>query len=170
MTRRIHFVWALLLCACGAGMTAYQPVNEKTKLSSDDLFSASVKALEARDYVATTEPDRYYIETREKEVAVSSVPRLSYKYTWQIQTKDSTLSITATCKENSSTERTKFEDCGDERPDRLIKEQKELHEDILKRAKTASAEEKFDDIDEADKPKKSEEPAKGDKAKKAEKK
>src|SRR5688572_1603347 len=51
MTRRINFVWALSLCACGASMTAYQPVNEKTKLSSDDLFSASVKALEARDYV-----------------------------------------------------------------------------------------------------------------------
>ena len=141
MTRRSPFVWmlALALCACGAGMKSYQPVNEKTKLSEDDLFRASVSALEARDYVAISEGERYYVETREKEVAVSSVPRLSYKYTWQIQTKDSMLSITVTCKENSSTARTEFEDCGEERPERLVKEQKELHDDILKRAKTASA-------------------------------
>ena len=119
-------------------MPAYQPVSEKTKLSEDDLFRASVNALEARDYVAISDSERFYVETREKEVAVSSVPRLSYKYTWQIQTKDSTLSITATCKENSSTDRTKFQDCGDERPEKLLKEQKELREDILMRARTAS--------------------------------
>ena len=139
MTHRSTLVWALLLSACGAGMKSYQPVSEKTKLSEDDLFRASVNALEARDYVAISDSERFYVETREKEVAVSSVPRLSYKYTWQIQTRDSTLSITATCKENSSTDRTKFEDCGDERPDKLLKEQKELREDILMRAKTASA-------------------------------
>ena len=138
MPHRSSLVWALLLCACGAGMKSYQPVNEKTKLSEEDLFRASVNALEARDYVAISDSDRFYVETREKEVAVSSVPRLSYKYTWQIQTKDSTLNINATCKENSSTDRTKFEDCGDERPEKLLKEQKELREDILMRAKTAS--------------------------------
>jgi hypothetical protein len=130
---------ALALCACGASMKSYQPVNEKTKLSEDDLFRASVSALEARDYIAISDRDRYFVETREKEVAVSSVPRLSYKYTWQIQTKDSTLSITSTCKENSSTQRTVFDDCGDERPEKLLEEQAELQRDIMERAKHASA-------------------------------
>ncbi len=139
MTRTSILFCALSLWACGAGMKSYQPVNEKTKLTEDNLFRASINALEARKYVAISDSERYFVETREKEVAVSSVPRLSYKYTWQIQTKDSTLSIISTCKENSSTDRTKFEDCGDERPDRLLKEQKELREDILMRAKTASA-------------------------------
>ena len=46
------------------------------------------------------------VETREKEVAVSSVPRLSYKYTWQIQTREGSQSIISTCKDNSSTDRT----------------------------------------------------------------
>ena len=139
MTRKSTVVWALALCACGAGMKSYQPANEKTKYSEDDLFTASVNALEARDYVAIPDRERYAIETREKEVFVSSVPRLSYKYTFQIQTKGSTLSINTTCKQNSATARTEFSDCGEERPERLIKEQKLLQEDIMKRAKTASA-------------------------------
>jgi hypothetical protein len=139
MTLKSTMFCAFALCACGASMKSYEPINEKTKMSADDLYRASINALEARKYVAISDSERYYVETREKEVAISSVPRLSYKYTWQIQTKDSTLSITATCKENSSTNRTKFEDCGDERPERLLKEQKELREDILMRAKTATA-------------------------------
>jgi hypothetical protein len=139
MTRKSAWVLAFVLCGCGAGMTSYQPVNEKTKLSEDDLFEASVDALEARDYVPILDRERYFVKTREKEIAVSSVPRLSYKYTWQIQTKDATLSISSTCKENSATARTTFEDCGEDRPERLVEEQKALREDILKRAKTASA-------------------------------
>jgi hypothetical protein len=139
MTRWSAWILALALSGCGASMKSYQPVNEKTKHSEDDLYTASVAALEARDYVAIQDRERYLVETREKEVSVSSVPRLSYKYTWQIQTREGSLSIISTCKENSSTDRTKFEDCGDERPDKLVKEQEDIRQDILMRAKTATA-------------------------------
>lgn len=134
--KRIGWVLSLLILGCGgAGMTDYKPVSEKTKFDEDALLGASASALEARGYVAATDHDSATVTTREKEVATSSVPALSYKYTWEISTKGGRLVIKSTCKQNSSMSRTKFSDCGDERPARLIAEQKALRTDILKRAK-----------------------------------
>jgi hypothetical protein len=136
MAKKTAFIAALWVFACaGAGMKAYEPLNEKTKLSEDDLYRASVTVLEKHDYVAIQDSERFLVETREKEVAVSSIPRLSYKYTWRVQTREGTLSIESTCKENSSTARTEFKDCGEDRPERLIKEQSELRAEILTAAK-----------------------------------
>jgi hypothetical protein len=138
--KRIIWVLGLLLVGCGgAGMTDYKPVTEKTKFDEEALLSASASALEARGYVASTDHDASSVTTREKEISVSSVPKLSYKYTWEVTTKGGTLTIKSTCTQNSSMKRTKFEDCGDERPERLIQEAKALKTDILKRAKGDSS-------------------------------
>jgi hypothetical protein len=125
------------LSACaGAEMEPYLPTAQKTKFSPETLFAASTAALEDKGYVTTNaDPERFSVETREKETAVSSVPRLSYKYTWKVVTSGGTLAITSQCKQNSSMAREKFEDCGDERPKRLRDEQEELREAILERAK-----------------------------------
>jgi hypothetical protein len=82
-----------------------------------------------------TDPEKFSVETREKETAVSSVPRLSYKYSWKIVTSGGTLAISSSCTRNSSMAREKFESCGDERPKRLRDEQEELRSAILKRVK-----------------------------------
>jgi hypothetical protein len=128
---------ALGSAACaGADMEPYLPTAQKTKFSPDTLFAASTKALEDKGYVTTNaDRERYSVETREKETAVSSVPRLSYKYSWKIVTAGGTLAISSSCKQNSSMAREKFEDCGDERPKRLRDEQEELRSEILERAK-----------------------------------
>ena len=128
---------ALASTACaGADMEPYLPTAQKTKFAPDTLFAASTKALEDKGYVTTNaDPERYSVETREKETAVSSVPRLSYKYSWKIVTAGGTLAITSRCTQNSSMAREKFEDCGDERPKRLRDEQEELRSEILERAK-----------------------------------
>jgi hypothetical protein len=137
--KRIAWVFALTMLGCGgAGMTDYKPVSERTKFDEEELLSASSAALEAKGYVAATDHDASSVTTREKEIAVSSVPKLSYKYTWEVTTKGGTLLIKATCTQNSSMSRTKFEDCGDDRPERLVKEQKEIRDDILKRVKGGS--------------------------------
>ena len=93
-------------------MEPYLPTAQKTKFAPDTLFAASTKALEDKGYITTNaDPERYSVETREKETAVSSVPRLSYKYSWKIVTAGGTLAISSRCKQNSSMAREKFEDC-----------------------------------------------------------
>jgi hypothetical protein len=124
------------MVGCGAGMQAYKPLKEKTKFNPDALLNASIQALEERDHETIVDREKYTVDTREKEIAVSSVPKLSYKYTWHIETKDGDLSIGSTCKENSAMKRTEFKDCGDQRPEKLVKDQGALRSDILARAKT----------------------------------
>ena len=65
------------------------------------------------------------------------MPRLSYKYTLKIVTAGGTLAISSTCKQNSSMAREKFEDCGDERPQRLREEQKSCGRDPRSRQEDA---------------------------------
>ncbi len=118
-------------------MQSYTPVKEKTKVEPDRLFHVARSVAEAKGYVAIEEESKpYTFETREREVAVSSVPRLSYRYTFQVSAKDGTLAIKATCTQNSSMNREKYEDCGDERPKRVIDEQQALRDAILQRIKT----------------------------------
>jgi len=128
---------AFLLVGCGgANMKSYTPISEKTKYPPETLFAAARRALEAGGHdVIRSDPETYTLLTKEKEYYVSSVPRLSYKYAWTIVTADGKLSITVSCKQNSSMERKAYEDCGDERPARVIDEQDDLRKAILQRAK-----------------------------------
>src|SRR5690349_18169804 len=109
---------ALFAAACGgASMTTYTPVNQKTKYSEDSLFEASRKGAENLGYIAKTgDNSSHSLDTREKEVAVSSVPRLSYRYSFHIETAGGVLAITTTCTQNSATNEHKFDDCGSDRP------------------------------------------------------
>jgi hypothetical protein len=135
------FALALVLSgtACGSSdMQSYTPIKEKTKIAPEVLFTASEQALESAGHV-TTEINRenYTLETREKEVFVSSVPRLSYRYHYRVGTAGGVLTIDTACKQNSAMARTEYEDCGDERPGRLLAELNDIKKDILERAKAA---------------------------------
>src|SRR5512139_3141778 len=104
-SKSLLFAHALLVLAgCGgAGMTSYTPVHEQTKLSADSLQMAARDAVEELGYVAVAvDSQTHALETREKEVAVSSVPRLSYKYSFHIETTDGLLAIVANCTQNSA--------------------------------------------------------------------
>lgn len=135
----VPLVAGVALGACTTSdMQAYTPVEQKTKHSEETLRVAARRALEAKGYpTLTTESEPSVIQTREKEVFVSSVPRLAYRYTFRVGVKGGTLVIASTCKKNTALEREDFEDCGDERPARVIAEQKAIHEDILERAEKA---------------------------------
>jgi hypothetical protein len=136
-TRLAALALPLLLAACGASMVSYKPVNEKTKLPEDALFQAATSVLETKGHPITDrDPTTYTIKTREKEIAVSSVPRLSYKYEYTVVTKGGTLLISTTCRQNSEMKRTEFEDCGDERPQRVVDETEKIKTAILEKAKT----------------------------------
>jgi hypothetical protein len=139
MTRWTIVGICLVLSACGAGSSSYEPVSQKTKYTPEDLLSASITAVEAAGHATKQiDRDKFSFETRQKEVAVSSVPRLSYKYSYRISTAGGKLTIESTCVENSSLSREKFTDCGDDRPDKVIDETKQLQQAILGQAKQAA--------------------------------
>lgn len=129
---------AVLIGACTTSdMQAYTPVKEKTGHSEQNLRDAAFQALEAQGYSAfSSDAQPTVLETREKEVFVSSVPRLAYRYTFRVDTKGGVLSIETTCKKNSAMERQEYEECGEERPKRVMDEQQKLRDGILERAKT----------------------------------
>jgi hypothetical protein len=124
---------ALMLAACGgASMQSYQPTHKKTKHSADTLLEASTRAVEKLQHqIETRDAETHSLRTREREVSISNVPKLSYKYAFRISTSGGTLRIDSNCTENSSMNRTTFEDCGDKRPEKVVKEQAALEEKIL---------------------------------------
>lgn len=125
-------------------MDAYTPVKEKTRYDADQLLSAAEQSMRDLGY-RTVKLDRssHRVSTREKEVGYSSVPRLSYKYSFQVETTGGQLVIEADCKMNSAMSREKFSDCGDERPDRVLDELAALRKAILEEAKRTPPPPKF---------------------------
>jgi hypothetical protein len=122
--------------ACStANMTSYTPVEEKTKYKEDTLFRSARDAAEELGFVVTAGEGSATFDTREKQVATSSIPRLSYKYTFHVETAGGVLSIKTTCSKNSTTNESEFKDCGDDRPKRVIEFQEKLHKLTLARAK-----------------------------------
>jgi hypothetical protein len=122
--------------ACStANMTTYAPVDEKTKYSADILLSAAEKAAEDQGFRVVAGEGSSTFDTREKEVATSSIPRLSYKYTFHVETTSGQLVINSTCSKNSSTSEAEFSDCGDDRPALVVQQQAALRKHILERAK-----------------------------------
>jgi len=120
-------------------MTTYAPVNEKTKYSDDVLLSAAKGAAEELGFRVVAGEGSSTFDTREKEVATSSIPRLSYKYTFHVETTHGELLIQSTCIANSTTGESEFKDCGDDRPERVVQLQAALRKRTLERAKTEQA-------------------------------
>lgn len=126
--------------ACStANMTTYAPVDEKTKYSDDVLLSAAKGAAEELGFRVVAGEGSSTFDTREKEVATSSIPRLSYKYTFHVETTHGELLIQSTCIKNSTTAESDFNDCGDDRPERVVQLQAALRKRTLERAKTEQA-------------------------------
>ena len=117
-------------------MTSYTPVDEHTKYSEDVLLSAAKKAAEQLQLHVMSGEGSATFDTREKEIAISSIPRLSYKYSFHVETTKGELIIQATCTENSSTAESEFKDCGDDdRPKRVVEQLAELRKRTLELAK-----------------------------------
>ena len=123
--------------ACStAHMTTYVPVNEKTKYDDDVLLSAARGAAEELGFQVVVSEGSSTFDTREKEVSTSSIPRLSYKYTFHVDTTHGELVINSTCIANSTTNESEFKECGDDRPSRVVQLQGMLRKRTLERAKT----------------------------------
>ncbi len=119
-------------------MQEYHPVSQKLSMDEGQLLSVARSAAEKLGYVPIEDDAHpYWFETRRKEIAVSSVPRIAYRYTFQVSTKGGALAITSTCTENSSMHREQYDPCGDERPKHVIDQQEALKKAIVDGAKQA---------------------------------
>ena len=118
-----------------ANMTDYTPVNEKTKFSEDVLYRAARDTAEHLDLRVQAGDNGTTFDTREKQVATSSIPRLSYKFSFHVETSGGVLAIKANCVKNSTTSESEFSDCGDDRPARVVELQAALRKQTLERAK-----------------------------------
>ena len=152
---------ALSSVACSpSGMRAYTPVEEKTKFSGEALHLATRKTFEMSEHpIVLNDPGSGTITTRLKEIATSSVPRLSYRYSYKVGTQGGVLTIDTTCTQNSTMAPTEFTDCGADRPGRIGLEQTTLRDKILKRAAKIG-----DSVDETDWSEKPDEPEPEEKA------
>ena len=86
-------------------------------------------------FIGLEDTDAYLVRSKEREVSVSSIPKLSYRYHFTIKTAEGKLSITVTCEENSAMDEKKFEKCGDEVPEQIVEDQEQLHHKITVIAK-----------------------------------
>jgi hypothetical protein len=118
-----------------ANMTDYTPVNEKTKFSEDVLYRAARDTAEHLDLRVQAGDNGTSFDTREKQIATSSIPRLSYKFSFHVETTDGMLVIKANCVKNSTTSEAEFSDCGDDRPAKVVELQAALRKQTLERAK-----------------------------------
>jgi hypothetical protein len=124
----------------GANMATYTPVSEQTKFSADSLYSAARDAADQlKHQPRAADSQSHSLDTREKEVATSSIPRLSYKYSFHIETGGGLLAITAACTKNSATSEHTFHECGDDRPERVVQELATLKARILELAPKVEA-------------------------------
>jgi hypothetical protein len=118
-----------------ANMTDYTPVNEQTKFSEDALYRGARDAAEHLDLRVQAGEGGTSFDTREKQVATSSIPRLSYKFSFHVETSGGMLVIKANCVKNSTTSESEFSDCGDDRPAKVVELQAALRKQALERAK-----------------------------------
>jgi hypothetical protein len=99
------------------------------------LFRAARDAAEHLDMRVQAGESGTAFDTRERQVATSSIPRLSYKFSFHVETSGGMLVIKANCVKNSTTSEAEFSDCGDDRPAKVVELQAALRKQTLERAK-----------------------------------
>jgi hypothetical protein len=128
-------VLAALLAACGGPpMAPYSPVQKETNVSPQKLYAAAEGALLDQGYlIAKRDPDGLRLETEKRALLGSEITKDKYEYVWIVETAGGTLKIRLECR--LSSERA-GEECGDERPEKLVKQQQRLVDQILSEATT----------------------------------
>ena len=124
-----------LLAGCGGpAMAAYTPAEKKTDLAPDALYAAAEGALLDAGYlIETRDPAGHRLETQERTMAGSEIKQDKYRYRWTVETAGGTLKLRVSCERVSGDD---GEDCGGERPEKLVKEQDRLIEQIVSEAKS----------------------------------
>jgi hypothetical protein len=127
--------WTLLLLAGGCGgpsMAPYSPVEHKTELAPQKLYAAAEGVLLDHGYnIAKREPAGFRLETEERRIAGSEIKKDKYHYVWIVEASGGALKIRIDCKRTSGAD---SEDCGSERPAKLVSEQDKLVTEILREA------------------------------------
>ncbi|MCA9598352.1 MAG: hypothetical protein KC776_33800 [Myxococcales bacterium] len=126
-------VFSLVLAACtGPKMAPYSPTDRSTELSSEKLLPAAEGTLLDRGYLIDEKDEASgKIVTKERTLLGSQIAQEKFKYLWTVETSGGHLKIQIGCRKSNADE---IVSCGDEVPEKLVKEQKEIVEQILTEA------------------------------------
>jgi hypothetical protein len=129
---RLAFVVGLLAGCTGPNTAPYTPVEKKTDHSAETLYQAAEGALLDAGYlIETRDPQGFKLKTQERTLLGSEIKKDKYKYVWVVETGGGKLAIRMECSREAGEER---EDCGAERPEKLVNEQDKLVTAILAEA------------------------------------
>lgn len=122
------------LAACGGPpMAAYSPGEKNSDLPADKLYAAAEGALLDHGYlIEKRDPSGFRLETQKRTMAGSEIKQDKYEYSWIVETGGGKLKIRLECRRASGAD---SEDCGAERPEKLVKQQEQLIEEILSEAR-----------------------------------
>jgi hypothetical protein len=131
---KITLALAAMVVACGGQpMAPYSPVEKNTDLSPRTLYAAAEGTLLDQGYlIARRDPERLRLETQKRTLLGSEIRKDKFEYVWIVETAGGTLRIRLECQRTSGAQ---SEDCGDERPERLVKQQNQLVDLILAEAR-----------------------------------
>jgi hypothetical protein len=121
---------AFILAGCtGPAMAPYSPAERRTELAPEKLYAAAEGALLDGGYlIKERDPAGHRLETEPRTLLGSEIDKDKYRYWWIVETGGGTLKLRLSCQHVEGDE---TEDCGDERPEKLVREQDELLDAIV---------------------------------------
>ncbi len=125
----------LVLGACtGPRLAPYSPIDQKTDVDSKKLYDAAEgMLLDSGFLIETRDEAGLKLTTQPRTMLGSAIANDKYKYVFVVETSGGKLSIQLKCKAASASGAT--EDCGEEVPEKLVKDQRKLADSILEEAK-----------------------------------
>lgn len=132
MVRRLLLSFAVVAVACGGqSMTAYAPLERTTEVAPEKLLPAAEGTLLDRGYLIERK-DQTEIQTKPRTLLGSEIAKDKYRYVWTVNASQGRLRIELDCKTGDEAAPTS---CSDkEAPEKLVKEQQEIVEQILREA------------------------------------
>jgi hypothetical protein len=132
MSRALLALAAIVAACGGQPMAPYSPAEKRTELSAQKLYSAAEGALlDQGNSIAKADPQNFRLETKKRALLGSEISKHKYEYVWIVETAGGTIRIRLECRSGTASG---GEDCGDERPEKLVKQQARLLDQILTEA------------------------------------
>ncbi len=113
-------------------MAPYTPLDQSTELDKGKLLEAAEGTLLDRGYlVADKDAAAGKIVTKERTMLGSQIAQEKFKYVWTVEVGGGHVKIQIGCKQAKAEE---ISSCGDEVPEKLVKEQQEIADQIVREA------------------------------------
>jgi hypothetical protein len=122
---------AVFAAACGGQpMVAYSPAEKSTELRPEKLYAAAEERCRSGYLIAKRDPEGFASRPKSGRCSARR-SKGQVRHVWIVETANGTLKLRLECQFESGDEQ---ESCGTERPEKLVKEQDKLVEQIVAEA------------------------------------